>query len=350
VLALLTATGAHAISAPIHISGTGGEGVYIRAEPNTSSTRLGWMPEGASPDYNCFVWGQDINGVPIWFNVNWAGITGYYASYYDDSSYHSNEELTAKYGVPLCGSAPPPSPSPAPTSAPAPTAGGSPGAGSSPPTSSGGPQTEYEPQEIFYSPYNEGSHELADPTVKTVFLNQFATGCTSSAPAYQAAITLAGAAPIVTLAGWSRGRVGVVSFLSRASAGQLGGLEYILLIDPGTYGELTCDRSLHAGQRLAGWLTQNRSAHLVVISSSEISQKESSKWIQESYFNAIRAASNASNNLRGRVLTCNYTMSHQTAFTTGQYWIAHRIGTSSGSCPWLSGAGHTYKPTAGWHP
>jgi hypothetical protein len=72
------------------------------------------MPEGASPDYHCFAWGQNINGVPIWFNVTYGGATGYYASYYDDSSYHSNEELTAKYGVPLCGSAPPaPAPGPA---------------------------------------------------------------------------------------------------------------------------------------------------------------------------------------------------------------------------------------------
>ncbi len=104
---------AFAVSAPIHVAGTDGEGVYIRAEPNTSSTRVGWMPEGASPDYNCFVWGQSINGVPIWFNVNYAGVNGYYSSFYDDSSYHSNEELTAKYGVSLCGSAP--------TSAPAPS-------------------------------------------------------------------------------------------------------------------------------------------------------------------------------------------------------------------------------------
>jgi hypothetical protein len=95
-LLAVSAAGALAISAPIHISGTGGEGVFIRAEPNTSSTRLGWIPEGASPDYNCFVWGQNINGVPIWFNVNYNGVTGYYASFYDDSSYHSNEELTAK--------------------------------------------------------------------------------------------------------------------------------------------------------------------------------------------------------------------------------------------------------------
>lgn len=128
---------ATAISAPIQIANTGGEGVFIRAEPNTSSTRLGWMPEGASPDYHCFVWGQVINSVPIWFNVTYNGVTGYYASYYDNSSYHSNAELTAKYGVPLCGqpapAPPPPAPSPNPTPAPSPPAGSTGGPSSSPP-------------------------------------------------------------------------------------------------------------------------------------------------------------------------------------------------------------------------
>ncbi|HEY8814239.1 MAG TPA: hypothetical protein VIP57_03950 [Candidatus Dormibacteraeota bacterium] len=121
ILALLSlASHALAISAPIHVANTGGEGVYIRPDPNTSRAPVGWMPEGASPDFHCFSWGQNINGVPIWFNVTYGGATGFYASYYDDSSYHSNEELTAKYGVPLCGSAPP-SPAPAPTPSPAPT-------------------------------------------------------------------------------------------------------------------------------------------------------------------------------------------------------------------------------------
>jgi len=133
VLAGFTAN-ALAISAPIHIANTGGEGVFIRPEPNTSKPALGWMPEGASPDYHCFAWGQVINGVPIWFNVTYNGVTGFYASYYDDSSYHSNEELTAKYGVPLCGAAPPPPPAPTPPPpAPAPPAPSSPPPSPAPP-------------------------------------------------------------------------------------------------------------------------------------------------------------------------------------------------------------------------
>jgi hypothetical protein len=119
---------AWASSAPIHIANTGGEGVFIRSEPNKASTRLGWMGEGTSPDYHCFVWGENVNSVPIWFNVTHSGITGFYASYFDDSSYHSNEELTAKYGIPLCGAAPPPPPPqtpPPPPPAPNPSGGGS---------------------------------------------------------------------------------------------------------------------------------------------------------------------------------------------------------------------------------
>jgi len=136
VLAVLLSSvpSAVAISAPIHITNTGGEGVFIRPQPDTSQPPVGWMPEGASPDYNCFAWGQNINGVPIWFSVNYSGKTGYYASYFDDSSYHSNEELTAKYGVPLCGSAAPapapaPTPAPAPAPAPAPSPGAAPSSG-----------------------------------------------------------------------------------------------------------------------------------------------------------------------------------------------------------------------------
>src|SRR4051794_10750011 len=73
------------ISAPIHISGTGTDGVLIRPAPNTTLSALGWMPEGASPDYHCYAWGERIADVPIWFNVTYNGVTGYYASFFDDS-------------------------------------------------------------------------------------------------------------------------------------------------------------------------------------------------------------------------------------------------------------------------
>jgi hypothetical protein len=334
-----------AISAPIHIANTGGEGVNIRAEPNAGSAKLGWMPEGTSPDYNCFAWGQVINGVPIWFSVNYGGVTGYYASYYDDSSYHSNEELTAKYGVPLCGSAPPPSPAPEPPpnppetpslpSVPGPPPGGSTESTKSPPV----------PAAIYFSPFGHGTYE-AGAGVTTLSIGTWGSQCVLPALAYSAATaTLVPGQTISTLAGWSYGRVGTISFLANAGAHRAQ-VSYAVMIDPGAYSELGCDRVLHAGDVLATWLKANPSAHLVVISGS-LSQSEKSRGIQEAYFNGIR---NAGGNLRSRVLTCNYSISHTNAFLGARYWIQHQIGSSTSSCPWLNPGRGTYKPTAGWHP
>ncbi|MDO8213462.1 hypothetical protein [Conexibacter sp. CPCC 206217] len=124
LVALGSSTNALAISAPIHIHGTGIDGVLIRPTPDTSQPARGWMGEGTSPDFHCFTYGQTIGNVNVWFYVTSpAGITGYYASYWDDSSYHSEGELTAKYGIPNCGAAPPPPP-PDPAPAPDPAPGG----------------------------------------------------------------------------------------------------------------------------------------------------------------------------------------------------------------------------------
>jgi hypothetical protein len=349
---LLNVASVLAISAPIHISGTAGEGVFIRSEPNTSRPPVGWMPEGASPDYNCFAWGQNIGGVPIWFNVNYNGVTGYYASYYDDSSYHSNEELTAKYGVPLCGSSPPASslpasPSPSPAPSPSPPTG-------STPTNS--------PLAIYYSPYNKGDSggqfELNDGATKNFYFKEWESHCEepNSAPKrpYQVASTWAAGRPIQTLAGWSKGRVGVISYLWNANQAQLAQLNYVLLIDPGYWSQMTCDRTRAAGGAIVRWLQANTNAHLVIISSTEITQQENSRGIQESYFNAVRAASG---NLSPRVLVCNYSLpnngheaGHNTAFWTSRYWIQHQIGSTRNACPQLSLNGSKWNASAGWHP
>jgi uncharacterized protein YraI len=349
---LVSAASALAISAPIHIAGTDGEGVFIRPDPSTANPAVGWMPEGASPDYNCFVWGQNVGGVPIWFNVNYGGKTGYYASYYDDSSYHSNEELTAKYGVPLCGSVPPPSsppasPGPPPASSPPPPAG-------SPPVNS--------PLAIYYSPYNKGDSggqfELNDGATKTLYEKEWASGCDSSRPdpgrPYRVAATAAGGRPVKTLAGWSLGRIGILSYLANASRPQLEQLNYVLMIDPGYYGQMTCDRARNGGAAIVRWLQANTKAHLVIIASTEITQQENSRGIQASYFNAVRAASG---NLSPRVLVCNYSLpndghekGHRTAFWTSRYWIQHEIGSYRAACPQLSLSGTTWNATDGWHP
>lgn len=94
---------AAATPAPIHIAGTGSVGaVNIRSASNTGGAVLGSIPEGATPTYNCFKHDEVVNGVPIWFNVTYNGVTGFYSSAFDDAHYQSDAELTAKYGVPSC--------------------------------------------------------------------------------------------------------------------------------------------------------------------------------------------------------------------------------------------------------
>ena len=102
VVLMAGAQPAVAIPAPIQVAGTGGQGVYLRLTPNTSQPAVGWMPEGASPDFTCFTYGQMIGNVNVWFSVKYNGATGYYASYYDNSSYSSEAELTARYRIPKC--------------------------------------------------------------------------------------------------------------------------------------------------------------------------------------------------------------------------------------------------------
>lgn len=337
---LATAATALAISAPIHIHGTGGEGVFIRPTPDTSRPAIGWMPEGASPDFHCFAWGQNIGGVPIWFNVTYNGVTGYYASFYDDSSYHSNEELTAKYGVPLCGSAPAPTPgSPSPSPSP------------SPPTAPPSPVVPAGVPALYFSPYpSSRKFDLNDGVTKNISVDAWSTAqrnCQLPGLPYAAGMAALSNRPPQVLAGWSAGRVGVISFLGYASTALKNNINYVILIDPGTYGQMSCDRARGAGEVLANWLRFNPRAHLVVISGSDVSQQESSKGIQEVYFNAIRKAGG---NLSSRVLTCNYLIGHENAYFASRYWIQHQIGSTRNACPWLSIGPAVWKPQAGWHP
>jgi hypothetical protein len=353
----IVASPAGAVSAPIHIANTAGEGVYIRAEPNASSTRLGWMPEGASPDYNCFAWGQNINGVPIWFNVNYSGITGYYASYYDDSSYHSNEELTAKYGVPLCGSAQPPAPAPppaptvstpAPAPAPAPTPGpssGSSGGGGTP----GGASLYFSPYPTSFHGYIEikGGGQAFAPSPATATLNyeQWHPTAGETCPSASSAVpgsNVAGGKLITTLAAWSKARSAPLLFLLNASwASQI---NYIVLIDPGDlkeYRESKCPAKYpQLYSRLASWLGERSSNKLVVLA-GEVTADYAHRvdghghaGIQNYLFPAIRNYHNPpGRNIRQQAVVCNYdTIDHESMWVVYGKWM-NSAPVSLGNCP-----------------
>jgi hypothetical protein len=335
MVSLVAPSTANAVSAPIHIANTGGEGVFIRPDPNTSGPAIGWMPEGASPDYHCFVWGQNINGVPIWFNVTYNGVTGYYASFYDDSSYHSNEELTAKYGVPLCGAAPP-APQTPPSAVPSPTG------------------TPPRPVAVYFNPYSRndssGPHLVGDGATLDLprgGRSDWYGGCRPSRRPFDVAVSAAAGRPISTVSGWSLGRRGMTSFFSHATVAQLKQASYGLLIDPGNFENLECDRKAGGGKPYVRWLHVNRAAHLVIISGS-LSQEDNSRGIQESYFNDVRDGPYPEVN--SRVLICNYPINHQQAFRSSKYWIQHQIGSTRNACPHLLVDGRWVDETAGWHP
>jgi uncharacterized protein YraI len=93
------AADASAMGAPIQIT----QNVNMRSGPGSSFSRVGGIYTGQSPDFICWSVGENINGVNVWFDVNANGATGYYASYYDNSSYASDALITSKYGIPQCG-------------------------------------------------------------------------------------------------------------------------------------------------------------------------------------------------------------------------------------------------------
>jgi uncharacterized protein YjbI with pentapeptide repeats len=93
----------------------------IYSAPSTSSgTPLELMPAGTNPGFICWTTGEPIGGVDVWFSIYWNGVSGYYASNYDNSHYAYDSQITSKYGIPNCSGGsgatpPPPTPSPSPS-------------------------------------------------------------------------------------------------------------------------------------------------------------------------------------------------------------------------------------------
>lgn len=176
-----------------------------------------------------------------------------------------------------------------------------------------------------------------------------------------------GGKPVTTLAGWSAGRLGPLYYLARASSAQEMRINYILLIDPGSYSELSssCDSHIGAGNLLANWLLQSSSHHLVVLAGDVTADTNhpisgyAHAGIQNVYFNAIRslAARSAANaRIRAQVLVCNYSMpginvnnqasigkSHDQMFFGGNKYTEQ---AALASCPAVSGM----NSGVSWHP
>lgn len=101
-------------NASIQIVGTGGQGVNVRSGPSTATSIVGNIPEGASPDYTCYVDGERIGGGPgvgttLWWRVSYQGVLGYYSSAYDNVPYGWQGDIETHYNVFRCSGLPTPS-------------------------------------------------------------------------------------------------------------------------------------------------------------------------------------------------------------------------------------------------
>jgi len=74
--------------------------------PSTSSSSLGTIPAGDSPQYVCWTTGPPVGNVNVYFYVLWDNEAGYYPSYYDSSVYSTDSRISIDYGIPACGSVP----------------------------------------------------------------------------------------------------------------------------------------------------------------------------------------------------------------------------------------------------
>lgn len=296
------ASSASAMPADIRIHGTAPEGyVNIRSAPNTSGAPIGRIPEGASPDYECFTYGESIGGVPVWFLVNY-GARGYYASYYDDSSYRTDAELTGKYGIPKCGAAPAAGQSTQP-----------------PPTPANG--------SIFYAGDTGGTGDgygyVRSASVKRYKREWYRSGCSANVTPGNYGDVIDGRR-ITTLAGFSSGRLGTLYYL-RNSPSRGANVTRIVIFDPGNQSDLSgpCDRN--ASATLADWLRRVPSGKLIILAGKRTAESRH-KGIQDVYFAPrIRGTS-----LAQRVIVCNLNgWSHADVIKGYQ----HFIGSPPDRCP-----------------
>lgn len=265
---------AQAAPANIHISGTGGDGVLMHSEPTVGSTRTGWLGERASPDYTCFTYGDTVGNVNVWFLVtNAGGATGYYPSYYDDSSYSSEAELTSRYGVPRCGNtspSPPPPPPPPPPPAKVP---------------------------VFFEPETRTGVSASPAGYEIPYSAWKGCGTTAASIAVK---TRLGNRTTSTLAGWSIGRLGPVYLLSQSDTYRAS-TRLVVLVDPGQRSEMnaqnTCEKN--AGATLGYWLSTHADNRLVIIAGSATA-KDGGRGLRDFYLNGIR-----DKGMSSRTAVCN---------------------------------------------
>ncbi len=345
----IVAVSASASSGPIYsvmnTDETPPDGVWFRNSPHTADTSritgLGvYMNEQVQ--LQCYAWGDAVGPYndTLWYfvtnvsrpTVDGMADQGYLNALYINDSQKAN---VVDAGVSHCGN-------------------GGGGAGSGGKSTPGG-------RAVYYSPYGAGSHlpNTSPAQVLTIPDRSWkSNGHCSPSNTYASTPSTRDGKSVTTLAGWSLGRVGVLYELESLNAhhsAMLSQINYVLMIDPGGYEDLSSSCDSAAGGALAMWLKTDPSAHLVVLSgpvtldSAHPVNGYASAGIQNYYFNAIRSA-DSGGNLRSRVLVCNYSdagqsisQSHQTIYSSASYLTGQPMITS---CPKLD----KMKYDGFWHP
>lgn len=105
-LAAVTATqlaGVSPVAAEVHANINIVGNVNLRPTPDTSQTPLTVIQKGDKPDYICYVHGEQVDNVNVWFKVNYNGFTGFYSTRWDDIPPPNLNRIEDLYGIRACG-------------------------------------------------------------------------------------------------------------------------------------------------------------------------------------------------------------------------------------------------------
>ncbi|HTE57362.1 MAG TPA: hypothetical protein VK694_01345 [Verrucomicrobiae bacterium] len=209
-------------------------------------------------------------------------------------------------------------------------------------------------QSVFFSP-NEtpGGQDGLNPGTTNLKLSQWAGGEGCSADNVMSSVP----ANTTTIAGWSRGRMGVVYFLTKATPRQMQQLDTIVLFDPGSARNFedrwviswdphqeACDDNYDINGLLANWLKSEREKRLIVVTGHDSEMYEfAGLW--DHYFAGIWALDDDISAARARV--CDYTnMDHYVLMRQ----FAGMVKSPPDSCPRGVGNQDAVKGAQGWHP
>lgn len=225
-------------------------GIYFRSDPNNWESRGALAGvDGTTVTLRCATEGMSVGeyGNRIWYLADDANGSGYLPDHFLDTPVKANQWLA---GMPRCGED---------KAAPAPAA----------------------PKSVFFSGTNSArgvaAHNVSD---RDYALNDWASNGNCKGG------HIPGMVPdtVDTLAGWSRGRIGVVYFLANATEDQKSKIHRIILFDPAATSDIAgskffnrghgCDFEYDVNKLLADWLNSSAQNRLTVIAGMDTEMKE----------------------------------------------------------------------------